>query len=1278
MLHLTFDTNIWIYLLDDCFKLYNPIDHLEHWLNENHIGILLPEVVIKEWEDNRSKQIEVRRKEMKEFFYKAEEIYPTAESRNRPAEIDTILNDQFGRIEKLIYQRAVKIEPGVDIYKKIVEWGVLKKAPMHKKSSLADAMIVFSFLDFAERNPNDEYIFVSGNKEDFFERAKGHGVHSDLAELFNKHKIAAYDNLMEVVAILKKRFPNTLDIEAERKIRIRKKLTERVVYRKEILEAVENVPDAYLENKKVLDSILNLQNPTRQQVLIVLGMIEQSGELKTYFYRNINLRIWFPVLKKLNHFDPEHNPQLKKVENGFAIPNWEVLVFLEKLSIQIKESGDTNYVEDIISIVKNVSAAPNDNYKTWYFIIKILSNLPNESITEDVLDFIPTWLSGQFDNSLQSAALTESLFPKFLNDSANPESLRKAEKILFQFLQLETSKNSSKTSYRVGHRYKPLVDYFYIHRLFERKEIINAVARNISDSVILHLGKTIKVLLFDYELSSRLQHEGSEILLQAAIRIDGLFITVGEGDTLIKGELWRDYEAETEHSLVERIIVFLKGLNIRHSIVDKEEDPVIRICHSIINDVLTKIRIHSIAKIDQNYRPDNLLETFILFFRDVLNEKIKIKSNDTDSILKELFYSRSFNLTTFKRIAIYLIGENWDRSKNLFWGILGENDSQQLLAKHDYQNEMFHALSRIQTHLLPNEIEHLERLIQLGPRDTEKDTNEALNYWRLSWYSALNQIEPFLGKYKSLSKLLNINSNHFEEIGEFKVRVGSVSPISEQELTRLPDEDIARYINSFVPTGLWDSPTAEGLAKTLQNCVEQHPERFSRIISMFSEAPYLYTYHLVYGFVNAWRSKKKFDWSSVLEFCVAYVADERFYSGGFNLEHDELSTKNEWVIGAIANLLSTGMQNDESAFDLSLLPKANGLIQSFSQQLQYVEFKKSNMEYPMYSLNSTAGKVLRALLDYSLIHARNFSPKSEAKKWDGELKSLFEASISKGIIDPHIFVGMYYQQFYFLDDSWTIEQIRYHYNCRDEEWLAFMGGFAFASPPWDKQMYQLFYPHYEKAIDKGVEIYTSYNNGLISHLTAFYFWEFENLDDEKLTVKFILSVSKSNLLSFVNYITRQKEYCKELTEADRVLFLKRISELWDYLLLKTQPNDDESKKILESLADFIVYFDIVDEINSNRLLKSIQYFRDSYAIYELVIHLDRIKTNGDPNSVANQLGRILTAIKFDHYISLEINPLKSLVTFLFENGQSLFAKEICNELAKRQYDFLNDIYEKYI
>jgi PIN domain len=1276
MLYLTFDTNIWIYLLDDCYKSYNPVDHLEHWLNENHIGILLPQVVIEEWERNRDNEIHVRKKTLREFFYQAEEIYPTAESRNRPSEIDAILTDQFGRIEKLIYERAIRINPPEHIYKKIVDWGVLKKAPMHKKSSLADAMIVFSFIDFVEKNANDEFIFISGNKKDFFESAKRKTIHSDLQKIFTEHRIDAYHNLGEVVAILNKRFPSTINIEAKRKARIRNKFKEQV-YRKEILEAVEDVPDTYLENKKVLDSILSLQNPTKQQVLVVLGMIEQSQDLKTYFYRNVNLKVWFPILNRLSHFDPKHNPQLKKVEDGFLIPNWEVLIFLEKLSIQIKESGDPKYVEDIISIVKQVSAKPNDNYKTWYFIIKILSNLPNESITEDILNFIPTWLSGQFDNSLQSAALTESLFPKFLNDSTDQESLNKAEKILLQFLQLEISKNSSKTPYRVGHRYKPKVDFFYIHRLFERKEIINAVARNISDSVILHLGKTIKVLLLDYELSERLQHEGSELLLQAEIRIDGLFITVGEGNTLIKGELWRDYEAETEQSLVERIIEFLKRSNISHRIVNKEEDPVVRICYAIFSDVLTKIRIRSIAKIDQNYRPDNLLETFILFFCNVLNERIKTRSNGVDSIFEELFYSRSFNLPTFKRIAIYLIGENWDHSKSLFWRILGENDSHQLLTKHDYQNEMFQALSKVQTHLFPNEIDHLERLIQLGPQDAEKNTNEALNYWRLSWYSALSKIEPFLDKYKNLSKLLNINSGHFKDIGEVKVHGGSVSPISGEELMKLPDKDIALYINSFVPTGLWDDPTSEGLANTLQSCVEQHPDRFSKVVSTFSETPYLYAYHLVYGFINAWRSQKKFDWSSVLEFCVVYVADERFYSGKFGLKHDELSTKSEWVIGAIANLLSTGMQNDESAFNLSLLPKAKGIIQSFAQQLQYVEFKKSNMDYPMYSLNSTAGKVLRALLDYSLIHARNFSPKSKAKKWDNELKALFEASISKGIIDPHIFVGMYYQQFYFLDDSWTIEQIRYHYNCKTEEWLAFLGGFAFASPPWNKQMYQLFYPHYEKAITDGVEIYTTYNNGLISHLTAFYFWGFENLADEKLTVKFILSVSKSNLLSFINYITRQKEYCKELTETDKVIFLKRISELWDYLLLITRPDHDESKKIQESLADFIVYFDIVDEINTNRLLRSIPCFRDSHAIYELLIHLDKVKNNGNPNSVANQLGRILNAIKFDYYISLEINPLKSLVTFLFENGQGLVAKGICNELARRQYDFLNNIYEKY-
>ena len=56
MIYLTFDSNIWIYLLDSASKKSNPLDYIEHWIEEGLVKILLPEIIYKEWDKHREPQ----------------------------------------------------------------------------------------------------------------------------------------------------------------------------------------------------------------------------------------------------------------------------------------------------------------------------------------------------------------------------------------------------------------------------------------------------------------------------------------------------------------------------------------------------------------------------------------------------------------------------------------------------------------------------------------------------------------------------------------------------------------------------------------------------------------------------------------------------------------------------------------------------------------------------------------------------------------------------------------------------------------------------------------------------------------------------------------------------------------------------------------------------------------------------------------------------------------------------------------------------------------------
>ena len=54
MHYLTFDSNIWIYSLDESWRIENQLDYLEPWIQDGHVKLLLPEIILTEWTNNKS------------------------------------------------------------------------------------------------------------------------------------------------------------------------------------------------------------------------------------------------------------------------------------------------------------------------------------------------------------------------------------------------------------------------------------------------------------------------------------------------------------------------------------------------------------------------------------------------------------------------------------------------------------------------------------------------------------------------------------------------------------------------------------------------------------------------------------------------------------------------------------------------------------------------------------------------------------------------------------------------------------------------------------------------------------------------------------------------------------------------------------------------------------------------------------------------------------------------------------------------------------------------
>lgn len=993
---------------------------------------------------------------------------------------------------------------------------------------------------------------------------------------------------------------------------------------------------------------------------------------------------WFNFLKSEGYFDPDRNPEPIRVKDDFQIPYWEVLGYLEKLSIQISQGKETELIDELLMIIKNVSEHPKDNYRTWYLFIKILSNIPNEKIPKEILHFIPIWLSSRFDTMLQTSELCDKLLTKFLNDEPTRTDIEKAEIILHYLFQVEKIDVQESTLNGEGISYRSRLYLHFLAERFEKRSIIPKVIKYYPSNFILELGRTIKFLLLDYP-------NGVNTLLKDGDKEYEIKINIDKENLLVSSKLKEDeiysatstllnWEEKSEEELKQELISIIEEQKINF-LPNAENEDVFKNLNFVLNtDLKSSLGFDSIRKLDDRYSRDrNALNVFSLIFRDLLDEKVKQNPKEGLEILKTLNYDRKYRIPFYKRVSLYIISENWETTKSVFFEMIKENDALHLFSNYKYQKELYDLLSRNHKILNREEINIIENIIEQGNQEEiEEQTDKHIGYWKLRWYSALKDTELFKDKYLLLSKELNITCEHYESFGEIKIRSGSISPISKDDLLKKNSQEIADYIKTFNPKSSFNEPSISGLAEVFGNIVESEPEKFVNEIELYLDIPYIYSYRILNALREAWKNQKTFDWEKVLLHCLSILKSSKFSNGELKVENDDWNATADWVIGSIANLLSTGLQNDNYSFDIKLLPLAKEIVQILVSDLKRVEDSKTDMDYPTYSLNSTAGKSLRALLDYSLRRARTLFKNEDKDKWEEDIKNLFKETLQKGIIDGFIIEGMYFKQFCFLDYNWITAQVNQHYGAEDREWLAFMGGFVCDGPPNNKELYLLFYPHYERLIDDNIKLNSLRNKGLVYHLTAFYFWKYETLSSKKLIFKFLNQATPNKVGELIHFIWQQENYPKTLSELEQQEFQQIIIDLWKFLADKYENsiNDDEQKN-LAALSNWNVFVNELNEVYTNLILKSCKHVDKTYSTHELLENLVMLKTKGNPKIAAKAIGKILSALNFKDYLSdSDKDSIKDLVSFLFIHGQNEIAAELCNTMAAvHQQFFLRNIYE---
>ena len=269
MHYLIIDTCVWI---DLCNNNNNKEirEKLSNLVNRKKVKLIIPQLVIVEWERNKQSKIIDRRvtsiggmiknaKNILEYLPQEESSYIKGILEIFPKEkiIQQVL-EEIKAIEYLFnHPSTIKLEIEENVKLQAVEFALEKKAPFKEKNSMADALILLSAIDYIRKKKLTNCIFVSTNTKDFGSNSETKGIHEDLKELFDEYGIKYFLNIGLAINEIEKDLVSAekiraieLDLQTKRQLeRLCKSLAE-----------ILNPKPFDITNGTAIGSILNLQS----------------------------------------------------------------------------------------------------------------------------------------------------------------------------------------------------------------------------------------------------------------------------------------------------------------------------------------------------------------------------------------------------------------------------------------------------------------------------------------------------------------------------------------------------------------------------------------------------------------------------------------------------------------------------------------------------------------------------------------------------------------------------------------------------------------------------------------------------------------------------------------------------------------------------------------------------------------------------------------------------------------------------------------------------------
>ena len=722
--------------------------------------------------------------------------------------------------------------------------------------------------------------------------------------------------------------------------------------------------------------------------------------------------------------------------------------------------------------------------------------------------------------------------------------------------------------------------------------------------------------------------------------------------------------------------------------VEAAEIAIVQIRELIANSAYSFARIQMIED-NPSYSPgENYAELLVKF------TSMMFRLMSPDSITKAVAtllqegisesnnsYEQRQTRTIVGLIALNAIKHHYADLKQLFWGWDGNPLNKVRLKPGLYQ--------LIEANCCTFEEQEINQIL---------DWIESLNYYRdrpkiialrkREWLTALlkTKNERIVSLYKKYKKKNPVEIEHLGCNFGTKIWAGNSSPLTVEELSAMSNTQIAEYLITFKEPKIiikQSDPTEEELARTLKECVETNPQRFTDDLQPFQGVKNFYQHWLLHGFLGAWRDKKEFDWTALLKFIYQILLSERFWAE----QHDAHSNYRQWTLLVIADLVTSGTVDDKHAFDVRLLPLTEQILLVL---VEVVKPSPSTLEnLPNVPPNSDKGKVFSAMVNYSLRFARINKDPEQRIRWPHAIKADFIKRLDRSIEPSFEFsytLGVYLLNLLHLDEEWVMHNLSRIFPQQDEShWQAAFSGYLLDSRIYE-DLYSLFkaHGHYQKAMD------TKFANdevieALVAHICIGWIENWDMLDDNTSLIYQLIKSGDPKLFSaVVHFFLEQGDKLRESNESEKAKAYEqvkaKIKPAWGILFEELSKNSElvEYQEVLGPLSGWLGLIDIIDVEVLSWMKESIRHINKPSGYYITISRVVKAllkHVSKTPDAVAEIYLQIPQRVLTD--LQTKEDEISETVRILYNNEYKDISDAICHRFGEAGVNFLRSVYAEH-